>query len=1086
MKPKFLLNYLGFWFVAMLTLSNVANAQDLVVTGKVTEKNGASIPGVSILLKGTNRGTTTDGNGAYKLAIPNNKASLVYRYIGFATQEVAVGNRASIDITLSDETQQLNEVVVTALGIKKETRTLGYSTQDVKGADLVKAREPNTINSLVGKVAGLTVGPSAELLGRPQVVLRGKSELLFVVDGVPVNSDTWNLSADDIETYTILKGANAAALYGFRGQNGAILITTKKGTKDKRGFSVEFNSSTMADATYLTLPTNQAEYGPGSNYNYRFGDGPYDDAGTGGTDRRPNVWGPRFEGQDVRQYNSPIGADGKRIGTPFLAKGVDNYQKFMETGILSSNNISIASSNEKSDIRISLSHSYQKGITPNTGLNITNFNISAGQNFSSKLRLEGNLNFNRQYTPNIPDVSYGPNSYTYLFKVYGPQHYDIDEMKDYYQSPGKPGVQQYFFEYGRNNNPYFIAHEWERGHYKTDVFGQAKLTYKITDYLNIAARSQVTTWNSFRDEKLPYSMIIYGRDFRQGDYREDRRSMFENNTDLLLSFDKKVTPDLNISAIVGANARMFQYSSSWQSTDYLIVPGVYNLSNSKNPKLAYNFKSDMAVYSVYGSIDLTYKNYLTLSATGRDDKSSTLQNAFFYPSVSLSTVLSDYINFPSVLSFAKLRGSYANVKGGLTRSTIGPAWQASGQANPLQYGTEYVTSYDGPSYDNQNSYNTKLLYNNTPSTDYSSQLANAGLKPFTVTSYETGLDLKFLKNRLGLEITYFATEDGPRILGVPVASSTGYRSRLVNDLTTERTGWEIALTGSPIKNPDGFNWDILANWSTFTEKIKKIEDPAGFINGAFGDHKYVVGERVDGVYDYKLYRTNEGQLIHSGGLPLYNPGGTDAKKLLGYYNPDWVGSINNRFSYKNLTFSFQFDGRFGGIIYDEISGDQYQSGTSEASVTGDYGIARRAEWESFKATGTIKPSYVGPGVSISAGSPKFDASGNITNYSELSFIPNATNVRVQNYLQFLQGKEPLYVSRTFAKLREVVIGYKLPSSLLSKSVFKQASISLVGRNLLYFAGSNAFDLDQFAGSTVGPPLQTATMRRFGVNINLVF
>lgn len=247
-------------------------------------------------------------------------------------------------------------------------------------------------------------------------------------------------------------------------------------------------------------------------------------------------------------------------------------------------------------------------------------------------------------------------------------------MKDYYQSPGKLCVQQYFFEYGRNNNPYFIAYEWERGHYKTDIFGQAKLSYKISDYLDVSVRSQVTTWNTFRDEKLPYSMIIYGRDFRQGDYREDRRSMFENNTDLLVKFDKKVTPDLHISAVAGANARTFQYSSSWESTDYLIVPGVYNLSNSKNPKLAYNFKSDMAVYSVYGSLDLTYKNYLTLSATGRDDKSSTLQNSFFYPSVSLSTVLSDYINFPSALSFAKLRGSYANVKGGLTRSTIGPAW----------------------------------------------------------------------------------------------------------------------------------------------------------------------------------------------------------------------------------------------------------------------------------------------------------------------------------------------------------------------------------------------------------------------------
>lgn len=489
----------------------------------------------------------------------------------------------------------------------------------------------------------------------------------------------------------MLKGPNAAALYGFRGQNGAIMITTKRGTKDKRGFAVEFNSSTMLDATFLTLPSNQSEYGAGSNYNYRFGDGPYDDAGTGGTDRRPNVWGPRFEGQDIRQYNSPLDANGKRIGTPWTAKGNDNYQKFMETGVLSNNNVSVSASNDKSDMRISLSHSIQKGIAPNTGLNISNFNISAGHNFSSKIRLEGNLNFNRQYSDNIPDVNYGPNSYTCLFKVYGSQHWDIDDIKDYYKSPEKVGVQQYFFEYGRNNNPYFMTYEWLRGHAKTDVYGFAKLSYKITDYLDVSFRTQVSTWNSLRTEKLPYSAIIYGRDFSQGDYREDARTLFENNSDLLVKFDKKLIKDFYLSAVAGLNARSFTYNSSWESTDYLIVPGVYNLSNSKNPKLAYNFESDMLVCSAYGSVDLSYKNFLTLSATGRVDKSSTLTDSFFYPSFSLSTVFSDYLKLPEVVSFAKLRGSYANVKGGLTNNSIGPAWRASGQANPLQYGGDYTT-----------------------------------------------------------------------------------------------------------------------------------------------------------------------------------------------------------------------------------------------------------------------------------------------------------------------------------------------------------------------------------------------------------
>jgi TonB-linked SusC/RagA family outer membrane protein len=974
------------------------------------------------------------------------------------------------------------------LGIKKEARAIGYTTQEVKGEELVKAREPNPINSLTGKVAGLTVGPSAELLGRPALVLRGRSDLLFVVDGVPVNSDTWNVSADDIESYTILKGANAAALYGFRGQNGAILITTKRGSKDKRGFAVEFNSSTMLDKTFLTLPQNQSEYGAGSNYKYRFGNGAYDEDGT---DKRPNVWGPRFEGQGVAQYNSPVDpATGIRTLTPWTARGDDNYRKFMETGILSTNNISISSSSDKADLRISLSHSYQKGIAPNTRLQITNFNISAGYNFSPKIRLEGNINFNRQYTPNIPDVNYGPNSYTYMFKVYGSQHWDIEDMKDYWKSPGKPGIQQYWFEYGRNNNPYFMSYEWLRGHYKTDVYGYAKLNYKVTDFLDISFRTQVSTWNSLRNEKLPYSAIIYGRDFRQGDYREDKRTLFENNSDVLVKFDKKITPDLQITAIAGGNLRSFQYNSTWESTDYLIVPGVYNLGNSKNPKLAYNFKSDMLVYSAYASVDLSYKNFVTLSATGREDKLSTLpkgNKAYFYPSVSLSTVVSDYIKLPEVISFLKVRGSYANVKGGLTRSTIGPAWSAVGQPNPLQYGTDYYTSYDGPTYENQNSYVTKNLYNNTPSADFSSSIANPDLKRFTTSSYETGLDMKFLQNRLGLDLTYFTMEDGPRIIGVSVPSSTGYRSRLVNDLITERKGWEIAISGSPLKNPDGLNWEVLANWSTYKETVKKIDDPSGFIYGVFGDHNYKVGERVDGVYDYKFYRTESGEVIHRSGLPLFNAGGTNAKKLLGYSNPDWVWALNNRFSYKGFTFSFQFDGRLGGLIYNEIRGDQYQSGTSKELVEGEYGAARRAEWESFKATGTITPSYIGQGQSIVSGTPKFDSEGNLTNLSELTLAPNTTPVRLQSYVQFLQGKEPLYTSRTYAKLREIVIGYKLPASLLGKSVIKQASISIVGRNLLYFSKFKSFDLDQFAsGGTVGPPLQTGTLRRFGVNINLTF
>ncbi len=1073
---------------ALLLLSSPAQAQRMV-RGKITEASGAAIPGVSVLLKGTTAGTTSNIDGTYSINVQDEQATLVFSFIGYNPQEIPVGNQSVIAIKLVENTAQLSEVVVTALGIKKELRTLGYSTQEVKGNQLVKAREPNPINGLTGKIAGLNVGISSEMLARPQLVLRGNTNLLFVVDGVPINSDTWNISPDDIESYNVLKGPNAAALYGFRGQNGAILITTKRGSKDKRGFSIEVNSSTMADNGFIAVPESQDEYGAGANYQYAFGNRPYDEDGRF---RRPNVWGPRFEGQPVPQYDSPINpATGIRTGTPYLARGSDNYRRFAQTGILSNNNVSIASTTDKSDMRISLSHSYQKGIFPNTKLNITNFNISAGYNFSPRVRLEGNLNLSRQYTPNIPDVSYGPNSYTYMFSVYGGAQYDVDDLKDYWKSPGKPGIQQYFMEYGRNNNPYFMANEWLRGHYKTDIYGYAKLSYKITDNFDVSLRTQATTWNQLRTERLPYSAIIYGRDLRQGDYREDRRGLFETNSDVLMKYDKKIGSDFQLTAIAGGSIRTFDYSSTFESTDYLIVPGVYNLSNSKNPKLSYNFRSNMLVLSGYGSLDLSYRNYLTLSVTGHQDKLSTLpvsNQSYFYPSASVSTVFSDYIKLPRVISFAKLRASYANVRGGGTSAEIGPAYRAMNLASPLQYGTELYTSYDGPNYSNQNTYQINNLYNNTPSADFSGNIANDKLESFNVESYEAGMDMKFLQNHLGLDVTYFTTLNGPQIFSRSVAPSTGYYNANVNDIITQKHGWEVALSGSPIKNANGLTWDVLLNYSTFVEKFSQINDPSGQVY--LNDHYYRVGDRVDEGFGYKYVRSPNGQVIHdAAGLPLVAARGTLAKQSLGFGNSDFIWSLNNNFSWKGLNFSFQFDGRVGGVIYNEIAIDSWQGGRAQALVEGVYGEARRREWESVKAspTGASTPGYVGQGV-VANGIVKFDAAGNVSNFSELTFTPNIRPVRLQTYIASIANGsliEPWLISRTYAKLREVLIGYTLPATVLPRFI-RSANVSLVGRNLLYFAASKDIDLDQYPSFSIFPPLQSATTRRFGVNVNLTF
>jgi TonB-linked SusC/RagA family outer membrane protein len=1072
-----------------MSLTLPAWAQERTVQGRVTAaEDGSALPGVTVVLKGTALGTITDLNGVYRLNLAGQaEPVLVFSFVGYQVQERAVGDQTTLDVVLAAEIKEIGEVVVTALGIKKETRTLGYTTQELKGRELTAAREPNPLNSLVGKIAGLNVGISAEMLARPQLVLRGNSNLLFVVDGVPVNSDTWNISPDDIESYTVLKGPNAAALYGFRGQNGAILITTKRGTSDKRGFTIDVNSSTMLDRGFIAVPLSQDEYGAGANYRYAFGNRPYDEDGRF---RRPNVWGPRFEGQLIPQYDSPVDpATGIRQGTPWLARGADNYRRFVQTGVLSTNNLALAARGEKYDLRLSLSHNHQRGIFPNTQLNITNFNLSAGYQFSPRIRVDGNLNLSRQYTPNIPDVSYGPNSYTYMFSVYGGAQYDVDDLRDYWQSPGKPGIQQYFMEYGRNNNPWFMAYEWLRGHYKTDLYGFTKVSYKLTDHLDLSLRTQATTWSAMRNEKLPYSAIIYGRDLRQGDYREDRRNLFETNSDLLLSYRQQLGKNWDVSAILGGNVRTFQYNSSYESTDYLIVPGVYNMSNSKNPKLAYNFRSDMLVLSAYGSVDITYKNFATLSVTGREDKLSTLpagNQSYFYPSVSLSTMVSDYVKLPQVVSFMKLRASYANVKGGLTAAEIGPAYRAMNLPSPLQYGSEWIASYDGPSYTNQNNYQIKNFYNNLPSADFTGNIANQELKPFSVTSYEGGVDLKFLEDRLGLDFTYFSALNGPQIFSRTVAPSTGYYSANVNDIVTQKKGIELAISGTPVKDHRGLTWEVLANYSSFVERFKEINDPSGrvFLN----DHFYQVGDRVDEGFGYKLLRDLNGNVIHdAAGLPLLPAQGTSAKQSLGFGNSDFIWSINNRFQYKDLSFSFQFDGRVGGVIYDEIMIDGYQGGRALDLVQGAYGEARRAEWESLKATGTVRPSFVGQGV-VADRPIQFDAQGNIANLSELNFRENTTPVQLQTYIAQLSYsfQEPWMISRTYAKLREVVIGYQLPAKLTTRLGIHRASVSLVGRNLLYFAQRKDIDLDQYPGYSVFPPLQSATTRRFGINVNLTF
>ncbi len=1083
-------------------ISNVYAQDTRTVTGKIQTTTGIGIAGAVVRAIPSKKTVQTDNEGNFKITISTSDKSVEVTSLGFLSQTYTLRNEASFSLALQEDTKALTDVVVTAYGIKRETKKVGYSIQELKGSDLIKARDANPINSLAGKVAGLTVGANAEMLGRPELVLRGSKDLLFVVDGVPVNTDTWNIAPDDIETYTVLKGTNASALYGFRGLNGAIVITTKRGTKDKKGWQVDFNSSTMLENGFIAVPEAQAEYGRGTNYGYSYGDVLYDNK------QRLPEWGPRFEGQMVKQYNSPYDiVTGIRTATPWTAKGKNNFENFMETGIINTNNISLSGATEKSDVRISISNMDQKGMSPNTKLNSYTLAVNGGYNVSKKLRLEASLNMNKQYSPNIPDVNYGPNSYIYMFKVYGSSDYDINDLKDIYKGPqGVQNLIPYAQEYGRENSAWFMAEKWLRSHDKTDVNGYIKASYKPTNDLTFNLRSQFSTWSQLRTEQVPaganlntYTPWFYFGWY--GDYHEDSRRLTENNTDLTANYEKKVG-QIGISALAGVSERSFAYNSFWGTTKALAVPNLYVLSNSKDAALSYTWNSRMQVYSAFYSIDLSLSKYATLSHTGRVDQLSTLpdgNNTFYYPSVSLSSALKDYLNLPSFISFAKVRASYADVKGGLTQSTIPSAFTAitgtSTNGGLLGYGSDLYSSYDGPSYANQNAYAFQSYYNGTPSVGYSSTIANSALKPFDRTSYEGGVDLKFAKNRLGFDFTYFTSFNGPQIYALPVASSTGYAAQNVNGITSKKAGFEITLSGTPIKTAN-FNWDINATYATYQETLDAIYGSETGLT--LNNHVYKVGDRLDAIYGSAFVRDGSNNIVWSGGTPLRAPSDIGNNKFLGFANPDYTFGISNKFTFKNVSFGFQFDGRIGGNIYDQIYHDGMNGGTSIESTQGAIGAARLAEWQTT-ANGTVAQTakYVGPGVKIVSGTPTY-AGGVITNMSELTFAQNDVAAKVQTIAgaSGYGGVDEYWMTnRSFVKLREVNIAYSLPANFLAKLKYiKGATISLVGRNLLYFADRKDQDLDQFASGyndsdrslQKGAILQSATARRFGFNINLNF
>ena len=1090
----------------LLTAVNICFAQK-IITGQVLSKSDQTpVPGATILIKGSKSGTATGVDGRFAIKAKDGE-TLVISGVGVTSQEVIIGSESNLLINVDADTKNLNEVVVTATGIKKEAKRIGYALQTIDASTLTQAREADPINSLKGNAAGLTININQEIGHSPDVIIRGENAAedrpMFVVDGVPISSDTYNINPDDIETFTVLKGPNAAALYGFQGKNGAIIINTKKGTKDKRGFVINFNSSTQFNKGFIALPKYNDEYGPGDNGKYAYGGGGSSPAsyfgsgavGVGINDYDYDVWGPQFRGQLLPQYDGAYDpsksytttfADGSTYTghvapTPWLARGKDNLKKFIQTGLLSSNSISISSSTDKTDVRLSIGNTYQKGIVPNTQLNNGNFTGSIVQRFNPKLSMTAYFNYSRQSSPNVPDVNYGPNSIIYNIIIWGGADWGINDpnIRNYWQ-PGKVGIQQNYEEYYRYNNPWFMSEQWLRGHYQNNNYGYLSLNYKLNNNLDFQFRPSLTTYDMFNSEKLPYSADVYGRELRQGDYREDRRSLFESNEDLQVRYHKsQILGFLDVQALGGGTVRSLNFSSDFESTNYLNVPGIYSFSNSLNPLTGSSFHSSMLVLSAYYSADIGYKSYITANITGRVDKSSSLPSnagSYFYPSFNLATVVSDYVPLPSVVSFLKLRGSYAESKNGGTSPLFSPNVSSTPAGD---YGYTWNSPYGGPSapqYPFSSTYTLQPTYSNQNSARFTDQTISPTIVTADRQATEFGADIRFLKNKIGLDVTRYHYKN-TGIVNQGTSSASGYSSYLTNGNGYTNDGWEVVLSGHPITNPNGISWNVIANFATYVKK---------WFNNSNANNYEFNGKRVDLVYGNAFVRTPDGKLVIDPGSGVYtrfSDLGSSAQKVFGHSDPDFQWGLVNTLSYKNFSLRFQFDGMVGGVLEDYVRKKTLQGGRHIESATGAFGVARPSDEANVAA-------YTGQGVNLTGASIILDPlTGQITNMKDLTENVNTTKSQVQPFVTRIASIPDLdIIKKTYVKLREVVLTYNLPEYIIGRKSFVQkASISLVGRNLLYFFPSRYkdVDVDQYTQDS-GSGLQTPTVRSFGFNLNLTF
>jgi TonB-linked SusC/RagA family outer membrane protein len=1045
-------------------------AQDIQLKGKVTSaEDGSPLPGVSVVIKGTSTGIATDLDGNYTLVVPSG-ASLVFSSVGYQTQEIAVAGQSVIDVVMQSEVLKVDEVVVTAIGVTRSKKALGYALQEVEGDEITQAKETNVINSLQGRVAGAVVTSSSGAVGASsRIVLRGvnfvgtNNEPLFVVDGVPISNHDYSynyternlgrdtegvnrgngasdINPDDIESVSILKGANAAALYGSRASNGVIIITTKSG-KGRKGIGISLNNTTTWEKP-LKLPDFQNVYGQGSSGQFSFVDG----AGGGINDGTDESWGPKMDiGLMIPQFDSPIDeSTGERIPTPWVSHP-DNVKDFFETGVTTSTNIALTGGTETMNFRVSYTNLNQKGMVPNTDYKRNTISVSGSSDLTKKLNVSASVNYVNAKSDNMPGYGYDAQNIMQQMAGWIGRQVDIEGLKNY-TDPVKgfkfsdiglmadKGIDgyKYNWNYNYHNNPYFTLHENLNGVDRDRIFGNVKVKYKFTDWLSAFVRTGGDIQTNLNTTRVAVGDVDNG----YGSYNEDKTTIKEINTDAYLSFNKSLGSVVDLTLNAGGNIMDQKYQNNYASADELAIPGVYNVENSRVALVATNELQHKRINSLYFNGTLAFVNAIYLDFTGRNDWSSTLpkdKNSYFYPSVALSVVLTDLLKVESnMLNLAKIKGSWSKV---------------GSDTDPYQL-LPYASFGDG--------WNgaVKLLNLYVPNT-----LPNGDLKPQFVNSIEVGGEFVLVNNRIRLDLTYYNTSATDQIIPAsPISAATGYLAKAINAGKVTNKGIEIMLGLTPVKTASGFAWNLNFNFAKNNNDVVELAPGIQSLQlGSYWDMKVLAmpGEKYGSLYGYDFLRDPDGNVINRKGLPVQGD-----LKVLGSYTPNWIAGMYNEFTYKGLNLGILLDMRHGGQLYSMTTTWGRYAGLLEETLIGrEGGIVGEGVKEVENGDGTV--SYVPNDVVVTA-----------ENYNKAAFV---------NSLAY-----PSVFNADFIKLREVTLGYTFRR--IGNTPLRDVKISLVGRNLAILQSSvphidpeTAFSDSNVQGLEFG---QLPSSRSFGFNISI--